>query len=115
MELNFDGRLFKAIAQTENGEVTPDTLFHYHQRGNVVWATYEGGAIAFGTLVAALTRDGKLDMRYAHVNRAGELMTGKCESVPEVLPDGRYRLHEKWQWTSGDGSSGSSVIEEIHP
>jgi hypothetical protein len=113
MGFHYDGRIFKAIANAENGEVTADTLFHYHQQGNVVWATYEGGAIAFGTLVASVAVDGTLDMRYSHVNRAGELMTGKCFSTPERLADGRYRLHEHWQWTSGDQSSGTSVIEEI--
>ena len=35
-------------------------------------------------------------------------------NIGELLPDGRIRLHEKWQWTSGDLSSGESVIEEIH-
>jgi hypothetical protein len=33
--------------------------------------------------------------------------------VPEVLPDGKIRLRENWQWTSGDFSEGESVIEEI--
>jgi hypothetical protein len=23
------------------------------------------------------------------------------------------RLHEQWQWTSGDGSAGQSIVEEI--
>jgi hypothetical protein len=40
-------------------------------------------------------------------------MTGICRSTPEILPDGRIRLHEKWQWTSGDRSSGESIVEEI--
>jgi hypothetical protein len=52
-------------------------------------------------------------MRYHQVNEQGELMTGTCRSKPEILPDGRIRLHETWRWTSGDGSEGSSIIEEI--
>ena len=52
-------------------------------------------------------------MRYEHINFAGEIRTGLCLSRPEILPDGRIRLHEKWQWTSGDLSSGESIIEEI--
>ena len=47
------------------------------------------------------------------VNDKGELMTGVCRSVPELMPEGRIRLHETWRWTSGDGSSGRSVLEEI--
>lgn len=88
-------------------------MFTYRQRANVVWGTYEGGVIAFGTLVAAVDDADNLDMRYSHIAVGGLLQTGICLSTPEVLPDGRLRLHEKWRWTSGDGSEGSSVIEEI--
>jgi hypothetical protein len=52
-------------------------------------------------------------MRYQHLNSGGELMTGKCRSTPDILPDGRLRLRELWQWTSGDFSRGESVIEEV--
>jgi len=51
-------------------------------------------------------------MRDSHVNRGGWLMTGRCESTPEALPDGRLRLRERWQ-SSGDGSRGESVVEEV--
>jgi hypothetical protein len=40
-------------------------------------------------------------------------MTGVCRSTAEILSDGRIRLLEKWQWTSGDFSEGESVVEEI--
>jgi hypothetical protein len=40
-------------------------------------------------------------------------MTGKCFSKPEILINGKIRLHETWQWTSGDFLSGTSIIEEI--
>jgi hypothetical protein len=52
-------------------------------------------------------------MRYHHVNDQGVLQTGICKSIPEILPDGRIRMQETWQWTSGDGSSGESILEEI--
>jgi len=113
MLIDYDGRRFRSVSNSETGEVDAETVFEYHQRGDVVWATYEGGAIRFGTLIATVDGTGALDMRYHHVNAAGDLMTGRCRSTPEVLPDGRLRLHERWQWTSGDGSSGVSVIEEV--
>jgi hypothetical protein len=40
-------------------------------------------------------------------------MTGKCVSTPEITPDCKIRLYEKWKWTCGDFSSGESIIEEI--
>lgn len=90
-----------------------ETIFYYHQEGDVVWAEYSGGDIVRGSLIAKCDARGNLDMRYQHINRKRELMTGICVSKPEVLPDGRIRLHEKWQWTSGDRSTGESVVEEL--
>lgn len=113
MNVNYDGRRFRSTENASTGEVSAETLFHYHQEGDVVWGTYSGGAIRRGTLVAKADPEGHLDMRYAHVNTAGKLMTGRCHSTPEVLDDGRIRLHERWQWTSGDGSLGESVVEEV--
>ena len=110
---DYNNRFFAPVSNTENGEVDSSTVFHYRQAGDIVWATYEGGDIRFGTLIATADEAGRLDMRYSHVNRRGELMTGRCESTPEVLPDGRLRLRERWRWTSGDGSGGESVVEEI--
>lgn len=109
----YDNATFASVSNTDNGEVTGDTVFHYRQDGDVVWATYEGGAIRKGTLVAVVAADGALDMRYAHVNAKGELMTGVCRSTPELLADGRLRLHEAWQWTSGDRSAGTSIVEQV--
>ncbi len=113
MTYNYDNRFFRAVSNTANGETGAETVFHYRQRGDVVWATYEGGQVVFGTLLARVGGDGSLDMRYQQLNAKGEWRTGACRSVPEVLNDGRYRMRETWRWLDGDGSSGSSVVEEI--
>ena len=112
MSISYDNRRFRSIANSETGDVGSETIFHYHQDDDVVWAEYWGGEIVRGTLIAKVRPDDSLDMRYQHVNRKGDLMTGICRSIPELLPDGRIRLHETWQWTCGDHSSGESVIEE---
>jgi hypothetical protein len=113
MNLNYDGRQFRSVSTSGSGDVGSETRFHYRQDGDVVWATYAGGAVRFGTLIAIASADGHLEMRYSHVNTAGWLATGICASTPELLPDGRLRLHEAWRWTSGDLSQGNSVVEEI--
>ena len=113
MKINYDNRVFKTVQNSESGEVSGETTFYYHQKGNVVWAEYKGGEIILGNLIAKVFDDDSLEMRYQHLNTRGEFMTGKCDSKPEVLADGKIRLHEKWQWTCGDFSEGESVIEEI--
>ena len=112
-KINYNDRKFCGVQNTPNGEVSGDTVFHYRQSEDVVWGTYQGGAVIMGTLIATADHVGHLDMRYQHVNQNGELQTGKCHTRPEVLKDGRLRLHETWQWTSGDLSSGESIVEEI--
>lgn len=109
----YDQRIFAASNNSSNGQVGDGTRFHYRQDGRVVWAEYSGGSIAKGFLIATVADDDSLDMRYQHVDTSGEIRTGKCLSRPEMLADGRLRLHEEWQWTSGDLSEGVSTLEEI--
>jgi hypothetical protein len=111
--IQYNGKKFRPVANTENGETSAETVFHYQQRDNILTASYNVGKIVNGHLIGLVADDGCIDMRYHQVNSSGELMTGICKSVPEVLPNGKIRLYETWQWTSGDGSSGTSVMEEI--
>lgn len=113
--INLNDKTFVSIQNTPNGQVSGETRFLYHQKGNRVWATYSGGSIEHGHLIALMDKDGNLEMRYHHIDIKGELMTGKCYSTPEILSDGRIRYHEKWQWTSSDESQGESIIEEDIP
>lgn len=113
MKINYHNRRFRPVQNTENGETSEETIFYYKQEGDIVTSEYSGGQIVKGNLIALVSENGELDMRYQQVNNRGELMTGICQSTPEILSDGRIRLHEKWRWTSGDGSEGESVIEEF--
>lgn len=111
--IDFDGRTFRSIANSPGGDVGSDTVFRYHQRDRIVWATYQGGAVEFGTLIAYVLDDGSLDMRYQQVLADGSIKTGRCRSTPEVTPNGRIRLLEEWMWTEGGEGSGHSVAEEM--
>lgn len=98
---------------TDNGETSSATIFEYRQSGNILTSSYKGGKIVKGHLIGLVDKDGNIDMHYHQVNELGELMTGVCKSTPIILPNGKIQLHEKWQWTSGDQSSGNySIIEE---
>jgi hypothetical protein len=112
---DYDARTFRSVANSDGGEVNGETTFHYHQRGNIVWATYAGGSIVFGTLLANVDAVGNLDMRYTHVSVDGGFKSGRCQSRPESMPDGRLRLHERWRWTDGAEGEGVSTVEEISP
>ncbi len=113
MKFNYNNKEFKPVNQSDNSETSSETVFQYQQKGNILTANYAGGEIVTGHLIGLVDVDGNIDMRYHQINKKGELMTGQCQSQPEILKDGRIRLHETWQWTSGDMSKGESVLEEL--
>ncbi|SDN28282.1 GNAT family N-acetyltransferase [Acetanaerobacterium elongatum] len=111
-EFSYDGRTFLAVENSENGEVSQKTIFRYHQNDDTVWAEYSGGEISKGLLIGKV-QNGGLSFTYQHINHQGRLRMGKCLSRPQLLPDGRLRLNERWQWLNGDCTAGSSIVEEI--
>lgn len=112
MIINYDGKTFIPKINTENGEVNVQTIFKYHQNGNVLWAEYFGGNIIRGNLIGSVSKQGILDFYYQHINKEGEMRIGKCHSIPKVSSNGKLELHEEWQWLNGDKSLGSSIIVE---
>ena len=113
MKINYNKRVFRPVQNTENGETSSSTLFAYEQNDNILTSNYQGGEIISGHLIGLVDENGNIEMRYHQVNTKGVLMTGICQSTPEILSNGKIRLHEEWKWTSGDNSYGKSVLEEI--
>jgi hypothetical protein len=111
-KINYNNKVFVSIENTKNGEVNKETLFYYHQKENIIWAEYHGGKIIKGFLVGYINENGKLFFHYEHINDEQIIRTGKCESEPVLLKDGRIELNEKWEWTNGDKSKGESKIIE---
>lgn len=111
--MHYGGRLFRPIEASGTSQTGTDTIFKYEQVGDMVTATYSGGDIKFGQIIGRVNADGILDMRYQHMDRDGELMTGYCITTPVILPSGKMRLHEKWRWTCGHRAKGQSVLEEM--
>jgi len=98
---------------SENSETSSDTIFVYKQKGNILTSTYNGENIIEGHLIGLVAEDGTINMRYHQINKNGELMTGICMSKPEIDSNGKIKLYESWEWTSGDKSMGTSVLKEI--
>jgi hypothetical protein len=103
-------RQFVAIENSESGEVSAQTTFCYHQKGDIIWAEYSGGSVIRGFLVGTIDNQNHLHFTYQHINTEKVLKSGACDSVPKTV-NGKLRFYEKWKWT--DGEEGESVIEEI--
>ena len=110
--INYHGKIFRPISNSENGETSNETVFKYQQFGNILTSEYSGGKIKYGHLVGLVDNEGNIEMHYHQINDKEELMTGICQSKPKILKNGKILLHENWEWTSGDKSKGQSIIEE---
>jgi len=110
--INYNDKIFRPIVNSENGGTSNETIFIYKLTGNILMTEYSGGKTKSGHLIGLVDENGNIDMLYHQVNNEGEIMTGICKSIPEILKNGKIRLHESWKWTSGDKSKGNSVIEE---
>ena len=110
---SYHDKQFRSVSNSGSGEVTDSTTFHYQQNGSVISAQYAGGSIREGNLLGRVEKDGTIQMSYQHWNTDNEFRTGRCTSTPEMMDNGKIRLHESWEWTSGKDGKGQSVIEEI--
>lgn len=111
--LNLNKRIFKSISNTDNGEVSGETIFNYYQEGDCIWASYSGGKIDRGFLIGKFIEERQIYFTYQHINNNKEIRCGECKSTLESLSDGRLLLHESWQWFDSERACGNSVIEEV--
>ncbi len=112
--INLDKKVFKALLNSDNGEVGDDTIFYYSQQGNIISAEYKGGEIIKGNLIGKQLKDGRFDFVYHHINTNGDLKIGKCLSSATIVENGKIKLLEEWQWLSDDFSTGTSELIEIN-
>lgn len=110
--INYDGKCFRVQKNTEDGEVNDETFFLYHQKEDIVWASYHGGMVKKGFLLGTVSNNGEMNFYYQHINDKKQLRIGKCHSVPHILENGKIQLHESWEWLDMKKTKGSSIIVE---
>lgn len=108
-----EGRIFRSVGNSPNGEVTGGTRFRYHEEADRIWGDYAGGGVDRGRLSGRRLSGTEFEFTYRHVNPSGEERTGECRSEIRAGADGRLRIRERWRWTCGDRSAGESEIEEV--
>lgn len=110
--LSLDGRTLAGVDNSDAGEVSGETRFHFRQDGERIYAEYSGGPIVEGHLLGTMD-DGVWDTRYVQINNAGVTSSGHSIGTVLELPDGRVRVEDQWEWESKAGT-GESVLEEVN-
>lgn len=108
--INYDGRRFRPVGHGADAEAPVAT---YRQSGDLLWAEFAGGDIRRGSLTGLCAADGTLEFAYTMVLASGEVIAGRCTSSPELLADGRIRLHEKWERYGPHAARGVSELDEV--
>jgi hypothetical protein len=114
--IDYDGRRFSPAghdAGDGDGGNGDATVASYRQNGDLLWADFSGGRVRRGALTGLCRPDDTLEFSYTMVLLDGSLVVGHCESTPEFLPDGRIRLHERWERYGPQAATGVSQLDEI--
>lgn len=114
--IDYDGKRFRKVLESGTGgpaEPGDAPVAVYHQDGDLVWAEFRGGDVRRGSLAGTRDEAGTLVLSYSMVLSTGEVISGRSTNVPEVLDDGRLRLHETWVRHEPHAASGLSCIEEV--
>lgn len=109
-EVNYDNKRFRPVGGRAGEE---SRVAVYRQDGDLLWGEFAGGHARRGVLTGTVAPDGRLQFGYCMVLDTGEMISGHCQSAPEILADGRIRLREVWQRYGAQPSTGVSFIEEI--
>lgn len=111
--MNYHNKKFRIVSNSDNGQVSTEMIFHYQQHQNILTCSYNGKYIICGHILGIVEQNGNLKFHYHQINTNNQLLTGVCTSSPKILENGKIQLHEEWQWTNGDKSKGTSILEEI--
>jgi hypothetical protein len=108
--IDYDGRRFRAAGPGAPAEAP---VAVYRQSGDLLWAEFSGGGVRRGSLTGIRRHDDTLEFTYTMVLQDASVLAGHCVSTPQTLPDGRLRLHERWERYGAHAATGVSELEEI--
>ena len=99
--------------ENKKGLSSTETVFHYHQSGNVITGSYSGGPIKEGFIVGKAVSSDNIELLFHCITNEGELMSGESKGVISTSEDGSLRLKFIWSWLNGDRSGGISEYKEL--
>ncbi|HHT7630006.1 hypothetical protein SAMN05421675_2117 [Pasteurella multocida] len=109
--IDLNNKKFIALQNSENGEVSQQTCFHYFQQGKMIWAEYWGGEIAKGFLIGKWINETHIEFTYQHLNKKLENRFGRCVTLFQYTEQSKLLGIERWQWLDTLEKGESQIIE----
>ena len=108
MLMNLTGKMFRAISNSNNGNLNTETVMRFTSDDTVITGFYSGGTIAIGHVLAKRINKMELEMLYHGATKEGVHNAGKAHATFSPDDTGRMHMHLDWQWLTGDQSKGQS-------
>ncbi|MCK5032858.1 MAG: GNAT family N-acetyltransferase [Calditrichia bacterium] len=111
-DYDFNKKKFKVIRNDgQDAEVNMDTIFHYIQNQELLYAEYSGGLVKYGEIFGVIENDA-ISFYYEQENLKDIKSRGKSTDKIKILENGKLQLIDEWEWSSKNGR-GICILEEI--
>jgi hypothetical protein len=109
------GRTFRALSNSGHGQSNSATEMQFTGDEDYITATYAGGGVRLGQVLARRSNDDALDMHYHAGSTSGEIRAGHGRATFVADGQGKMRMFIEWQWLTGDHAPGHSEWVEVWP
>jgi len=113
MNYTLDQKQFKLLHNSNNGEVSEDTIFNFSQKDHLITASYSGGSIIYGNIVATPLSANQLKLFYHCMTKEGVVKAGKAIAEITKTKENLLHLQLNWQWLEGNQKEGTSSYLEV--
>lgn len=110
---NLNQKRFRPVANSKEGEVNETTIFDYTEYNGIIRATYQGGTIQSGHILAQWQSDNRISMLYHCLTTANQLKAGKAIAILSKGSDGLMEMDLVWEWLEEGAGKGLSKYKEI--
>lgn len=110
---NLNQKRFHPLSNSQHGTVNSHTIFDYTEYNGIVRATYQGGTILSGHILAQWQDDSCLKMLYHCLTIDQELKAGQATAQLSRTEDGLVCMDLEWEWLGESEGKGVSHYVEI--
>lgn len=109
----YGGRLFRPSGEDGPPFICPEIIYDFKQKGAVLTIRYSGGKVTIGQALGFLDKKGIMITRFQHLTHDDDFISGTSLIKPEILSNGKIKLHDNWSLFDPMNSRGTSHLDEV--